>query len=161
MKDKIKIISGGQSGVDRAGLDFAITNGIEYGGYVPKGFKSEDGGLTKEKYPKLVEIKSSDYKIRTEKNVINSEGTLIVYCSLSGGTKLTVKYCEKHKKPFILINMQDMLNENVLKVKDWLDKNSIKVLNVAGNRESKCKNSIYEYTFKLLNGIFNENIKES
>jgi hypothetical protein len=161
MKDKIKIASGGQSGADRAGLDFAIANGFSYIGYVPKGFKSEDGGLTKEKYPNLIETNSFDYKVRTEKNVIESDGTLIVFCSLSGGTKLTVKYCEKHNKPYILVNMKDDILENAKSIREWLKGNNIEILNVAGNRESKCKESIYEYTFKLLNGIFNENIKES
>jgi len=154
-----KIISGGQSGADRAGLDFAIKYGIEYGGYVPKGFKSEDGGLTKEKYPNLIETNSSDYKVRTEKNVIESDGTLIVYCSLSGGTKLTVKYCEKYNKTYILVNMKDDFLNNINSVKRWLNDNKISILNVAGNRESKCKESIYAYTFRLLSLLFEYKIE--
>ncbi|HCX72883.1 MAG TPA: hypothetical protein DHM37_04110 [Candidatus Cloacimonas sp.] len=144
-----KIVSGGQSGVDRAALDFAIENNIEYGGYVPKGFKSEDNGLTKEKYPNMVESKSSDYKVRTEENVINSDGTLIIYKSLSGGTKLTVKYAEKHNKPYLLIKMSDDIKEKANAIKTFLEDNNIEVLNVAGNRGSKVPD-IYDYTKILL-----------
>ena len=145
----LKIVSGGQSGVDRAALDFAIENNIEYGGYVPKGFKSEDGGLTKEKYPNMVESKSSDYKVRTEENVINSDGTLIIYKNLSGGTKLTVKYAEKHRKPYLLIKMSDDIKEEAKVIKTFLEDNNIEVLNVAGNRGSKVPD-IYDYTKILL-----------
>jgi len=108
----LKIVSSGQSGVDRAALDFAIENSIQYGGYVPKGFKSEDDGLTRDKYSNMVESKSSDYKVRTEENVINSDGTLIIYKNLSGGTKLTVKFAEKHNKPYLLIKMSNDIKEN-------------------------------------------------
>jgi len=145
----LKIVSGGQSGVDRAALDFAIENNIDYGGFVPKGFKSEDGGLTKEKYPKMIESKSSDYKVRTEENIIHSDATLIIYKNLSGGTKLTVKYAEKHKKPYLLIKISDRVEESVDAIKKFLKKNNIKVLNVAGNRGSKVP-EIYDFTKILL-----------
>ena len=135
--------------MDRAALDVAIENNIEYGGYVPKGFKSEDGGLTKEKYPNMIESKSSDYKVRTEENVINSDGTLIIYKNLSGGTKLTVKYAEKHNKPYLLIKMTDDIKEKANAIKTFLEDNNIEVLNVAGNRGSKVPD-IYDYTKILL-----------
>jgi len=143
------IVSGGQSGVDRAALDFAIENNIEYGGYVPKGFKSEDDGLTRDKYPNMVESRSSDYKVRTEENVINSDGTLIIYKNLSGGTKLTVKFAEKHNKPYLLIKIPNDIKENANSIQKFVDENSIEVLNVAGNRGSKVPD-IYDYTKILL-----------
>jgi len=122
----LKILSGGQSGVDRTALDFAIENNIDYGGFVPKGFKSEDGGLTKEKYPKMIESKSSDYKVRTEENGIHSDAILIIYKNLSGGTKLTMKYAEKHKKPYLFVKISDRVEKSVDAVKKFLKKIKLK-----------------------------------
>ncbi|MCD6446738.1 MAG: putative molybdenum carrier protein, partial [Candidatus Marinimicrobia bacterium] len=83
-----KIISGGQTGADRAGLDAAMELNIPVGGWCPKGRKSEDGPIDN-KYP-LQETTSGDYRVRTERNVKESDGTLIFTLGKpTGGTALT------------------------------------------------------------------------
>jgi hypothetical protein len=90
-----KIISGGQTGADRAGLDFAIEAGLEHGGYVPKGRKAEDGRID-DRY-NLVELTTSSYPARTRRNIKKRDGTLIFSLErvLSGGTKLTLELANK------------------------------------------------------------------
>ena len=90
-----KIISGGQTGADRAGLDFAIHAGLKHGGYVPRGRKAEDGRID-ERY-NLAELSTSSYPARTRKNIEESEGTVIFSLErrLSGGTKLTWETCRQ------------------------------------------------------------------
>jgi hypothetical protein len=99
-----KIVSGGQTGADRGGLDAAIELGIPHGGWCPKGRKAEDGAipLTYD----LTETGSADYRVRTEKNVLDSDATAIFTCGeLSGGSKLTADLAEKHGKPWIHIDI--------------------------------------------------------
>jgi Circularly permutated YpsA SLOG family len=93
-----KIISGGQSGADRAGLDFAIATGLEHGGYVPRGRKAEDGRID-DRY-NLVELSTSSYPARTRRNIEESDGTVIFSLErlLSGGTKLTWRHAELAKQ---------------------------------------------------------------
>src|SRR6202022_2615430 len=90
-----KIISGGQTGADRAGLDFAIETGLEHGGYVPRGRKAEDGRID-DRY-NLVELSTSSYPARTRRNIEESDGTVIFSLErlLSGGTKLTLEHCQQ------------------------------------------------------------------
>ena len=86
--ENVKVISGGQTGVDRAALDAAIELGLDYGGSVPKGRKAEDGPID-EKYGKLTELGSLDYRVRTQKNVTDSDATLIITMGrFPGGTAL-------------------------------------------------------------------------
>jgi hypothetical protein len=96
-----KIISGGQTGADRAGLDFAIETGLEHGGYVPRGRKAEDGRID-DKYH-LVELSTNSYPARTRRNIEESDGTVIFSLErlLSGGTKLTQDYANKLGKPLL------------------------------------------------------------
>lgn len=130
-----KIVSGGQTGADRAGLDAAIEVGIPVGGYCPKGRLAEDGTVP-DCYP-LTELVKGGYASRTEKNVVESDGTLILNMGkLSGGTRLTVECARKHGKPFLIVQMDD--NPTSDSVIRWITDNSIHVLNVAGPRESKC-----------------------
>lgn len=132
-----KIISGGQTGADRAALDFAIKRGIPHGGLIPKGRKAEDGTLP-EKYD-LQEMPTGSYPRRTEKNVLDSDGTLIVsHGLLTGGSALTTSYAEKHKKPWIHIDLEmTSYSEAVKIIQEWVERNGIKTMNVAGPRESK------------------------
>ena len=84
----IKIVSGGQTGVDQAALDVAITNGLDHGGWCPAGRRSEDGVIPLQY--RLTETETSDYAIRTRRNVVESDGTLILFqAKISGGTQLT------------------------------------------------------------------------
>ena len=99
-----KMISGGQSGVDRAALDFASKFNIPHSGWIPKGRLAEDGPLP-DKY-QLQEMLTSSYPKRTEQNVIDSDGTLIFSRGKpTGGTEYTRKMVLKHKKQLIHIDL--------------------------------------------------------
>jgi len=128
-----KVISGGQTGVDRAALDVGMELGIHIGGACPKGRLAEDGPIS-EKYP-LEELSSKDYVVRTRKNVANADGTLILYIkTLSGGTALTKKFAEELQKPHLVIDLS--ASPQAQKVLEWIEKEGIEVLNVAGPRAS-------------------------
>src|SRR3954471_22263504 len=109
-----KIISGGQSGADRAGLDFAINYDIEHGGWCPKGRLAEDGPI--EKRYQLQETSAKNYPQRTEKNVLESDGTVIFTMSsnMTGGSKNTAAFAKKHGKPRIHLHRGSYDNEQQL-----------------------------------------------
>lgn len=128
----MRIVSGGQTGVDRGGLEAAIALGIEHGGWCPKGRLSEDGSIPS-RY-RLQEMDSADYPTRTQQNVIDSDATLILYEGrLKGGTLLTRKYAAEHQKPYLCLRLAD---HNAAKVTRWLAEAQPAILNVAGPRES-------------------------
>ena len=103
MPTELTIVSGGQTGVDRAALDWAIEKGLPHGGYCPKGRIAEDGVIPG-KY-NLKEIKSGKYRIRTRLNVIHSDATLILSAlPLTGGTALTAKYAKEEDKAIFTIS---------------------------------------------------------
>lgn len=141
-----KIISGGQTGADRAALDWAIAHHLPHGGFCPKGRVAEDGPIDP-KY-NLTEIETVDYSTRTEKNVVESDGTLIVTMSglLTGGTLDTLKFARKHKKPALQIHPHTPDPAGSLRY--FLGKHEIKVLNVAGPRASK--EDVAAFTGKVL-----------
>jgi Circularly permutated YpsA SLOG family len=130
-----KIISGGQTGVDRAALDFGIEYDIAHGGWCPKGRKAEDGPLVA-KYL-LTETPSSSYPQRTQWNVRDSDGSIIFSIApvLSGGSKKTVDFAIKHNKPWLHLH-QDSDNPEAALLK-FIREHRIEVLNVAGPRASK------------------------
>lgn len=132
-----KIISGGQTGADRAALDVAIEFSIPHGGWIPKGRKTEAGPLS-EKY-QLKEMPSTDYPQRTEQNVIDSDGTLIIsHGDLTGGSEYTRQMAEKHNKVWIHVDASKVSVDAAVEViRAWISGNKIKVLNVAGPRASK------------------------
>ena len=134
-----KIISGGQTGADRGGLDAAIHCQLPHGGWCPKGRKAEDGVIPA-KYL-LKEMTSADYLVRTEANVVDSDATVIFTMgALEGGSKKTAQYAIKHKKPFLHIDLKNKgCNEVVQLITKWLEESCPKncTLNVAGSRGSK------------------------
>jgi hypothetical protein len=131
-----KIVSGGQTGADRAGLDWAIWHNIPHGGWCPKGRKAEDGSIGGQY--KLVETPSASYLQRTEWNVRDSDGTIIftLAAKLSGGSLKTAVFAEKHRKPCLHVHpgMSYQIATDVLR---FVADNGIKVLNIAGTRGSK------------------------
>jgi hypothetical protein len=129
-----KIISGGQTGVDRGALDFAIRKGITHGGACPKGRLSENGRIP-DKY-NLTETSSKSYPGRTLKNVQAADGTLILSRGKpSGGTLLTVYFCNSVSKPRFVIDLNHPLQASDFW--QWVKTTKIGTLNVAGPRESK------------------------
>ncbi len=134
---RLKIVSGGQTGVDRAALDFAIRHGFEHGGWCPLGRRAEDGVIPP--VYQLRETDSPDYDERTERNVLDSDATLIVAREkeLSGGTAFTKARAEQHDRPVLVICETDGVARGVTALLQFLKRNKVRVLNVAGPRESQ------------------------
>ncbi len=127
-----KVVSGGQTGVDRAALDVALELSIPCGGWCPKGRRAEDGAIP-DKYP-LQESPNTNYAERTALNVRDSDGTLILTRGpLRGGTALTKTFVERYRRPCLVVDLRFATEQQV---HDWLLANSIRVLNVAGPRET-------------------------
>lgn len=127
-----RIVSGGQTGVDRAGLEVAIALGIEHGGWCPRGRLAEDGTIPSRF--RLRENDSTDYKVRTGQNVEDSDATLILHeRPLSGGTRLTQRLAVRAGRPLGVFRVGE---ENVAAVRQWLSECQPEVLNIAGPRES-------------------------
>jgi len=130
----MKLISGGQSGVDRAALDVALELGIACGGWCPNGRLAEDGVIAS-KYP-LEQTPLVQYQQRTEWNARDSDGTLTLTIGKpEGGTLLTIDFARKHKRPCLVVDLA--LPVDVQTVKDWILGHQIENLNVAGPRASK------------------------
>jgi hypothetical protein len=135
-----KIVSGGQTGADRGGLDAAIWCEISYGGWVPKGRRAEDDVIP-HKYEGLKESGSAEYVARTEANVVESDATLVFCFGLpTGGSKKTVDFARKHGKPCLAVDLVEDKGETLERICAYIsglaDKSG--VVNVAGSRESKC-----------------------
>jgi len=145
----VKIISGGQTGVDRAALDAALDANAACGGWCPKNRLAEDGRIA-DRYP-LVELTDGSYRERTLQNVLDSDGTVVFYFSnLSGGTALTVVYCIENKKSFKLIDCTEI---SILRASELLSEFEkdfqINGLNVAGPRASG-ESRGYPYVYAVL-----------
>lgn len=180
-----KIISGGQTGVDRAALDVAIFLKIPHGGWCPRGRRSEDGQIPMTY--QLTETSSPQYTQRTRKNVLDSDGTLILYRhSLGRGTGLTVSLAKRLHRPFLMVDLgkskgrqcasdaqkqavfeqcEDELQDvtaattwqvrTVLQIHRWIVQEQIEILNVAGPRESSAP-GIAEEVHSLLLSVLAE-----
>ncbi|KGK42733.1 hypothetical protein LH51_04810 [Nitrincola sp. A-D6] len=138
-----KVISGGQTGADRAALDAALEHSFPIGGSCPVGRMSEDGPI--DNVYTLTEI-GGGYRQRTKQNVIDSDGTVIFYESyVRGGTEATVLFCIRQSKPYKLIDIA--LVEPIRAVEllgEFVHEFNISVLNVAGPRSSNCP-KVYDY----------------
>jgi Circularly permutated YpsA SLOG family len=129
-----KIVSGGQTGADRAALDLALAHNVPCGRWCPKGQKAEDGPIDL-KYP-LKETPSASYLQRTERNVRDSDATVLfsIEPTLSGGSKRTMEFARKHKKPWLHLCAADSAAAD--KLKAFTEEHRVKILNVAGPRAS-------------------------
>lgn len=128
------IVSGGQTGADRAALDWAIESGIPHGGFCPAGRMAEDGPIPA-RY-NLTETETPEYAVRTRLNVEQSDATLIVSPqSPTGGTLLTLEYARAIGKPVLLITLQEETEAPAL-LRKFLNRHEVRVLNVAGPRAS-------------------------
>ena len=143
------LISGGQTGVDRAALDWAIDNQLSHGGWCPKGRKAEDGPL----HPRyqLQETTQIAYPIRTRLNVESADATLIIYRPPMGsGTGLTVRIISEVGRPSMKFELDE---DDPGRIQAFLDRHQPGILNIAGPRESGCP-GIYAATMKLFDEVF-------
>ena len=145
----MKIISGGQTGVDRAALDVALKNGIDCGGWCPAGRLDEVGRIP-DRYP-VRELEHGGFTERTLQNVKDSDGTVIIYSAkLSGGTEQTVRFCVEQQQPHQLIDASKISAEKSARsIADLVRKHKIDMLNVAGPRQSEWPEG-YDYAFRAL-----------
>ncbi|MBF0199081.1 MAG: putative molybdenum carrier protein [Planctomycetes bacterium] len=149
LEESIQIISGGQTGADRAALDFALDKGFSVGGWCPAGRRSEDGSIPV-RYP-LIECESPDYRVRTRKNIVESHGTVLFFFDkLTGGSALTEKICLKQGRPLLCLDgarlaPEDCAGELCSFVNDYL----ITILNVAGPRASG-EARVYDLVYEVL-----------
>lgn len=130
-----KIVSGGQTGVDRSALDWALDRGIECGGWCPSGRLAEDGTIDS-RFP-LRETPSESYAQRTEYNVRDSDGTVIILLGseLKGGTALTRKFATSWNRPCLILS-ESKTDRPSTELRDFINKHRIEILNLAGPRES-------------------------
>ncbi len=143
-----KIISGGQTGADIAGVDAAIALNIPYGGWLRKGRKAENR-IVPEKYTQFQVMTKGGYPKRTEQNVIDSDGTVIfTYGKLAGGSSLTKKFAVNNNRPWLHVDL-DAVNNPAALINEWVLDWDIKVLNVAGKSASKAP-SIYNQVKNII-----------
>jgi len=145
----VKIISGGQTGVDRAALDAALRREIESGGWCPTGRLDEFGRIP-DRYP-LKELENGGFTDRTLQNVKDSDGTVIIYPGrLSGGTEQTLHFCIEQRRPHELIDASNVSTEKAAQlIGDFVRENKIDILNVAGPRASEWPKG-YDYASRAL-----------
>ena len=145
----LAIVSGGQTGVDQGALAAALDRGASCGGWCPEGRRSEEGTIPA-LYP-VRELVGSGYRERTRQNVVDSDGTAIIFNAiLEGGTRLTAEYCGQERKPHILLDAATLTqSESVAALGRFVRNNDIEVLNVAGPRASKWPDA-HAYTHALL-----------
>jgi hypothetical protein len=148
-----KIVSGGQTGADRAALDVAMECGLEIGGWIPKGRLAEDGPISL-RYGGLIESESSDPSVRTWLNVRDSDATLIVsHGPLSGGSLLTLNEARTLARPVFHLDLSVLAHTAALdQVCKWLRRISPQTLNVAGPRGSQDP-AIYRSVSELLRAV--------
>ena len=150
-----KLVTGGQTGVDRACLDFALQYEIKCGGWCPRGRLAEDGVID-ECYP-LVETASDDVAQRTEWNARDSDATLLLSCGEpKDGTMLTVEMAERYGKPVHIVDIEK--TPDIQAFSEWMSSNTIEVLNVAGPRESHSPGVVYSQTRKHLTALFSNHL---
>jgi hypothetical protein len=149
-KRALKIVCGGQSGVDRAALDAAFDAGIARGGWCPRGKMAEDGPIP-ELYP-LLETPSQDPVQRTKWNVRDSDATLILYAfKIFGGTEKTIEFAHAEQKPLLLVDLQK--RPDYRETTKWIRSSATVILNVAGPRESEAP-GIYTMAKEFLSLCF-------
>ena len=149
-----RVVSGGQTGADRGALDAAIELGIPCGGWCPRGRRSE-GGPIPDRYP-LRETATAAYPERTERNVRDADGTLVLKRGpLRGGSALTVALARRVGRPVLVVDLGD--RDAPGGIRAWLEREGIRVVNVAGPRESEAP-GIHDDVAALLRGVLREGV---
>jgi hypothetical protein len=131
-----KIVSGGQTGADRGGLDAAVELGIIHGGWCPRGRRAEDG-VVPAMY-RLMETETAAYAERTERNVVEAHATVVfTFGEPEGGSALTLDLARRHRKPHLHLDLARLTPEQASDLlRAWVEKEGVGILNVAGSRES-------------------------
>ena len=147
-----RIISGGQTGADRAALDAAIACGFPHGGWCPRGRLAEDGPIP-ERY-QLSETEDAAYPVRTEQNVVDSDGTVILTMGeLKSGSALTADFARRHRTPWLHLRLDEMEDaEAVTLMRDFVRDRGIRILNVAGSRAST-EPDLYPRCLAIVTGL--------
>lgn len=157
----LKIVTGGQTGTDRAVMDFALSHGFPLGGWCPRGRLAEDG-IIPSRYP-LQETPSEDVSQRTEWNARDSDATLILtYGPPLGGTKWTIECAKRHRRPFLcspLDNPPEFLTQRQ-QLFHWFSNHPIKILNIAGPRESLAPGKVYALSTRYLEEVLLSILRE-
>lgn len=151
----MKIISGGQTGVDRAVLDVALKHGIECGGWCPAGRLDELGKIP-DQYP-VQELEAGGFTERTLQNVKHSDGTIVIYSGkLGGGTEQTIRFCVELKRPHQVIDATQLSPEDGANfIADFVRNNNIAILNIAGPRQSEWPDG-YDYASRALESFLTD-----
>lgn len=148
-----RVVSGGQTGVDRAALDVALEMGMPCGGWCPRGRRAEDGPIS-ESYP-LQETRSAEYRQRTIWNIRDSNGTLILlprgWRALSGGTALTRRVAHDNRKPYWIVHLSE--KPDIAPIQSWIVRENIRILNIAGPRASHHR-QLYRQARRFLSALF-------
>jgi hypothetical protein len=145
------IVSGGQTGVDRAALDVALELGLPCGGWCPKGRRAEDGPIP-ERYP-LRETESEDYDERTVRNVLESDATLILTRGRpAGGTAFTIEAATAHRRPLLIVDLAAG-DRTPADAAAWAASRIVRALNVAGPREPGAP-GVYQEARAFLRDMF-------
>jgi hypothetical protein len=145
----LRIVSGGQTGADRAALDAALAVGLPVGGWCPLGRRAEDGEIPA-RYP-LLETASPQYPVRTRMNVHDADATLIVTLGvLDSGSRLTARIARRAGKPCLVVQLDAA--DALERARAWLEEVKPQVLNVAGPRGSK-QPGIYGRTYAFVSRL--------
>lgn len=156
----IKIVSGGQTGVDRGALDATLAAGFPCGGWCPEGRLAEDGAIA-DRYPIAV-LSGAGYEERTLQNVLDSDGTALLHTGkLEGGTRLTAEHCVRHGKPHVLIDASTCPPDGAAReIAAFVERERVSVLNIAGPRASKwpgARDYAYDVVDRLLSSTRRKN----
>lgn len=145
----MKIVSGGQTGVDRAALDAALEHEVECGGWCPEG-RLDERGIIPRHYP-LTELPDGGFAERTDANVRDSDATIIFHCgAVAGGTEHTLECCSRRRRPRLLLDARIVSPAEAAKmIEHFVQHLGITTLNVAGPRETEWPDG-YDYAFRVL-----------